>query len=57
MMDYFEKPKKKKKQAGEILILSGVTLGLQSSKAVGGGEEPQFIWQEKIKVLTDEFFQ
>jgi hypothetical protein len=37
-------------------ILCAVTLGLKSSDASNEGEEPSFVVQEKVQVLTGEYF-
>lgn len=38
-------------------IISTVSLGLQSSEAEGGGRSPMYIWQDKVTVLTDVYFE
>lgn len=37
-------------------IISTVSLGLQSSEAVGGGKSPIRVWQTKVAVLTPIYF-
>ena len=41
---------------GSSKILCAVTLGLTSSDASKEGIEPSFVWQERVQVLTDEYF-
>ncbi|CAE6466481.1 unnamed protein product [Rhizoctonia solani] len=38
-------------------ILATVTLGLESSEALGGGRTPKFVWQEQAVVLTNAYFE
>lgn len=38
-------------------ILSTVSLGLQSSEGEGGGVSPKHVWQQKVVVLTDAYFE
>ena len=37
-------------------IVSTVSLGLQSSEAVGGGKFPIRVWQTRVTVLTSAYF-
>jgi hypothetical protein len=41
---------------GPEKILCAVTLGLRSSEAPREGERPWSVWQEKVQVLTGEYF-
>ncbi|KAG9088926.1 hypothetical protein FRC06_001775 [Ceratobasidium sp. 370] len=38
-------------------IISTVSFGLQSSEAEGGGQPVKRVWQEKVMVLTDGYFE
>ncbi len=53
IMEYFERPKKLSK---ETTIICAGTIGLKSSVAQGGRQDPDERVQEKVKILTKEFF-
>ncbi|KAF8337509.1 uncharacterized protein EI90DRAFT_2659051 [Cantharellus anzutake] len=38
-------------------IISVISLGLESSDAGGPGTQPNRVWQEKITVLTEDYFE
>jgi hypothetical protein len=38
-------------------IISTVSFGLQSSEAEGGGKPTKRVWQEKVTVLTNDYFE
>ncbi|QRV77753.1 hypothetical protein RhiJN_05768 [Ceratobasidium sp. AG-Ba] len=38
-------------------IISTVSLGLQSSEAEGGGHPVRRVWQERVMVLTNDYFE
>ncbi len=53
-MQYLEKPKNVADPSR--LIIAAVAMGLESSEAKGGGTQPYKVWQEKITVLTEDYF-
>lgn len=38
-------------------IISTISLGLQSSEAIGGGRSPVRVWQTRVTVLTSAYFE
>ncbi len=54
-MQYLEKPK----NVGDPsrLVVAAVAMGLESSEARGSGTQPYGVWQEKITVLTEDYFR
>lgn len=51
-MQYLEKPKNVAEPSR--LVVAAVAMGLESSEARGG--PPYKVWQEKITVLTEDYF-
>jgi ribosomal protein L29 len=40
----------------DAVVVACVGVGLFSSQAIGDGKEPQRVWQERIQVVTEEYF-
>lgn len=58
-MDFLQQPSTASGAAnsgGDLKVLCGVTLGLETSQAVGGGRPPVYVLHAKAKVATHHFF-
>jgi len=55
-MELLQRPTADSASSKDVAVLCGLTLGLETSQAVGGGNPPAYVLHSKAKVVTQQFF-
>jgi hypothetical protein len=55
-MDFLQQPSTNITSSRDVVVLCGLSLGLETSQAMGGGKSPVYVLHSKAKVITRHFF-